>query len=108
MKKLLVSVVVSAACLSFSANAALEGSKKVKYVGDVEFASFCEAAVKNDVSLFKRSVNRKVGIIANTNKSVLDVVLDAENVSCAGKGLIEFSELRKATDVVDYIKSATK
>ena len=106
MKKLLISVVVSAACLSFNANAALEGAKKVKFVGDTEFAGFCQAAVNNDVNLFKRSISRQVGILASSKQRVLDIVLDANNVSCAGKGLTEFSETRQATDVVNFIQSA--
>lgn len=106
MKKLLVSVVVSAACLSFNANAALEGAKKVKYVGDTNFASFCQAAVTNDVSLFKRSVSRQVGVLAGSKQKVLDLVLDADKVSCAGQGLVEFSENRQATDVVNFIQNA--
>tara|TARA_R110000868_G_scaffold201174_8_gene448756 strand:- start:648 stop:971 length:324 start_codon:yes stop_codon:yes gene_type:complete len=105
MNKLLVSVVVAAASLSFTANAALEGSKNVKYVGDTEFASFCKAAVNNDADLFKRSVSRQVGVIASSKQRVLDVVLNAENVSCAGKGLVEFSESRQATEVVNFINS---
>ena len=106
MKKLLISVVVSAACLSFNANAALQGAKNVKYVGDTEFASFCKAAVTNDVNLFKRAVSRQVGVLANSKQKVLDLVLDSNNVSCAGKGLTEFSENRQATDVVNFIQAA--
>ncbi|WP_340678146.1 hypothetical protein [Paraglaciecola sp.] len=106
MKKLLMSVVVSAACLSFNANAALESVKNVKYVGDTEFASFCKAAVTNDVSLFKRAVSRQVGVLASSKQKVLELVLDANNVSCAGKGLTEFSENRQATDVVNFIQTS--
>lgn len=105
MKKLLVSVVVAAACLSFNASAAMQDSKKVKYVGDTEFASFCEAAVKNDANLFKRSVSRQVGVLASSKQRVLDLVLNAENVSCDGKGLVEFSESRQASEVVNFINS---
>ena len=105
MKTLLISVVVAAATLSFNANAALGGSKQVKYVGDTEFASFCKAAVNNDADLFKRSVSRQVGVIASSKQRVLDVVLNAENISCAGKGLVEFSESRQATEVVNFINS---
>ena len=105
MKKLFVSIVVSTACLSFNAMAGLESAKNVKFVGDTEFASFCKAAVNNDVSLFKRSIERQVGIIASSKQRVLDLVLDANNVSCAGKGLTEFSETRQATDVVNFIQT---
>lgn len=105
MKKLLISTVVAVACLSFNANAALEGSKKVKFVGDTDYASFCRAAVDNDADLFKRSVSRKVGVIASSKQRVLELVLDADKVSCDGKGLQEFSESRQATDVVNFIKN---
>lgn len=105
MKKLIVSVVVATACLSFNAIAALDSAKKVKFVGDTEFAGFCQAAVNDDASLFKRSVSRQVGVIAGSKQRVLDLVLNAENVSCAGKGLEEFSESRQATEVMNFIKS---
>jgi hypothetical protein len=106
MKKLLISVVVSAACLSFNANAALQSAKNVKYVGDTEYASFCKAAVTNDVSLFKRAVSRQVGVLASSKQKVLDIVLDANNISCGGQGLTEFSENRQATDVVNFIQTS--
>jgi hypothetical protein len=105
MKKLIVSVVFAVASVSFNATAALESAKKVKFVGDTEFASFCKAAVNNDVSLFKRSIERQVGVIASSKQKVLDLVLDANNVSCSGKGLTEFSETRQATDVVNFIQT---
>lgn len=103
MKKLLVSVVVAAASLSFNATAALEGAKKVKFVGDTEFASFCKAAVENDANLFKRAVAKQVGVFGNSRQSTLNLVLD--NVSCDGKSIAEFSETRQATNVLDLIKS---
>ncbi|MDP5030222.1 MAG: hypothetical protein NWQ54_10905 [Paraglaciecola sp.] len=103
MKKLLVSVVVAAASLSFNATAALDSAKKVKFVGDTEFASFCKAAVNNDASLFKRAVSKQVGVFANSRQRALDLVL--ENVSCDGKSIAEFSETRQATNVIDFIKN---
>ncbi|MDP5029124.1 MAG: hypothetical protein NWQ54_00975 [Paraglaciecola sp.] len=105
MKKLFVSIVVSAACLSFNANAALESAKKVKFVGDTEFAGFCKAAINNDVNTLKRAIERQVGVLASSKQRVLDIVLDEKNVSCAGKGLAEFSETRQATDVVNFIQA---
>jgi hypothetical protein len=104
MKKLLISVVVSAACLSFNANAALEGSSKFKFVGDVAFAGLCKAVVTDNVNLFKLSV-AKQGTWLNASKSkALDILLDADNVQCAGKGLVEFSQARNAQNVLTYIQ----
>ena len=103
MKKLLVSVVVATASLSFNADAALNNAKNVKFVGDTDFASFCQAAVNDDLSLFKRSVAQQVGVFTSSKQRTLGLVL--ENVSCNGKSIEEFSETRQATTVIDFIKS---
>ena len=58
------------------------------------------------MNLFKRAVSRQVGVLASSKQKVLDIVLDANNVSCAGKGLTEFSETRQATDVVNFIQTS--
>lgn len=78
---------------------------KYKFVGDQNFASFCKAALTNNVDLFKRSVRNQVGILASNTSQVLDLVLDSNNVTCAGQGLKEFSGSRQATDVINYISN---
>ncbi|MFQ3235573.1 MAG: hypothetical protein ACI9C4_001132 [Paraglaciecola sp.] len=79
---------------------------RYKFVGDKNFASFCKAALTNNVDLFKRSVRSQVGILARNTSAVMDLVLDSNNVTCAGQGLKEFSGSRHATDVVNYIRNA--
>ncbi|MFT6897967.1 MAG: hypothetical protein ACJA13_002381 [Paraglaciecola sp.] len=77
-----------------------------KFMGDKNFASFCKAALTNNVDLFKRSIRNQVGILARSKSAVMDLVLDSNNVTCAGQGLKEFSGARQATDVVNYISNA--
>lgn len=78
-------------------------SKKFSFVGDTQYAGFCKAAITNNVNLFKRAVRTQVGSLATNRKDVLEIVLDENNVQCAGVGIAEFSEQRNATEVVEFI-----
>jgi hypothetical protein len=80
-----------------------DNTAKFSYVGDLQYADFCKATLSNNVALFKRSVRSQVGLLAASKQEVLDIVLDANNVQCAGLGLVEFSEQRKATAVSEFI-----
>ena len=78
-------------------------ANKYSFVGDMRYAGFCKAAITNDVKLFKRAVRTQIGSLASSGEAVLDIVLDAKNVQCAGLGISEFSEKRNATDIVKFI-----
>lgn len=78
-------------------------TNKFRFVGDREFKNFCKSAVTNNVRLFKRAVSSQIGSLGFTKKEVIDKVLDADNVTCAGENLGEFFESRQATNVMSYI-----
>ncbi|MFT2092790.1 DUF3718 domain-containing protein [Paraglaciecola sp. 2405UD69-4] len=78
-------------------------SSKYKFVGDSAYKGFCEAAVTDNAELFERAVSRQVGSIGASRSDVMDKVLDAEGVKCAGKGLVEFFQERGANSVINYI-----
>ena len=107
MKKLLLSVVVATACFSLNANATMQGAKQFKFEGVTELAGFCEAIVTDNVDLFKKSVEQQTGILAKTERQTLDAVLQTKTVSCSNQNLVSFSQQRKATNVLAFIKSAT-
>lgn len=75
----------------------------VKFVGDTEFAGFCRAAVNDDPVLFERSLKSQVGVIGFDKQDVLNIILDEAKVTCAGKGLVEFSQERNAKELVSYL-----
>ncbi|MFT7201352.1 MAG: hypothetical protein ACI9UD_003027 [Glaciecola sp.] len=82
-------------------------TSKFKFVGDRNFKNFCKSAVTNNVGLFKRAVSSQIGRLGFSKKEVMDKVLDADNVTCAGEGLSEFFQSREATDVMSYITEKT-
>ena len=82
-------------------------TSKYKYVGDRNFKNFCKSAVTNNVDLFKRAVSSQIGNLGFSKKEVMDKVLDADNVTCAGESLGEFFKSREATSVMSYIADNT-
>jgi len=78
-------------------------TSKYKFVGDKNFKNFCKSAVTNNVSLFKHAVSSQLGRLGFTKQEVMDKVLDADNVTCAGESLGEFFQSREATNVMSYI-----
>ena len=106
MKKLVVSVVMSVACLSFNANAALQGAKNYKFVGDTEFAGLCEAVINDDLGQFKKSVAKQAGAMGSSKARTLEVLLNDNNVQCGGQGLVAFSQARSANNVLNYLSQA--
>lgn len=82
-------------------------TSKYKFVGDRNFKNFCKSAVTNNVSLFRRAVSSQIGNLGFTKKEVIDKVLDADNVTCAGESLGEFFQSREATSVMSYIADKT-
>lgn len=105
MKKQILAVLLSSS-FALTAQATLTEKPQVKYVGDTEYASFCKAVLEDNVLLFKRSLKRFVGPLGGNKQGVLQRVLENNNVQCAGQGLIEFSENRKATQVAKFISNS--
>jgi len=103
MKKL---IALSLALCALNASAKLGSPEKVKYAGDLEFKDFCEAVVKDDVDMLKRSIRNKVGVVGTTNHSVLKKLTAANGMSCNGVDLVSFSELREASKVFSYLSNA--
>lgn len=104
MKKL---VALSMVFCVLNANAKLGSSNdKVKYAGDLAYSNFCEAIVKDDVNLMKRSVRSKVGRVASSSQGVLKKLIAADGMACNGIDLISFSEKRSALEVSKYLSNA--
>jgi hypothetical protein len=78
-------------------------TSKYKFIGDTQFKNFCKSAVTNNVDLFKRAISSQIGRLGFSKKEVMDKVLDADNVTCAGESLGEFFQSREATNVMSYI-----
>lgn len=103
MKKVILATLLGS-LLSVNANAALKSEDNFKFVGDTEYSSFCKAVLDDNVALFKRSLKRFVGPLGASRKSVLERVLENDNVQCAGQGIVEFSEQREAKEIAEYIR----
>lgn len=98
MKKLLLSVVVaSVAFVSVTANAGL------KFVGETKYAGLCEAAATNDTNLLEKSVSQHASEFGLSRNRMLAIIIKKSHFSCGGKGLVEFSEIRGSSDVVNYL-----
>jgi hypothetical protein len=110
MKKLaalsVIPIVLSIVICGFDANAKLGSSEKVKYAGDLAYKNFCEAVVRDDVNMLKRSVRDKVGLIANSSQAVLKKLTASNGIECNGADLVSFSEQRKASQVFKYLSNA--
>jgi hypothetical protein len=78
-------------------------ASKYKFVGDKNFKNFCKSAVTNNVSLFKRAISSQIGNLGFSNKEVMDKVLQADNVTCAGESVGKFFQSREASNVMSYI-----
>jgi hypothetical protein len=103
MKKL---IVLAMALYALNASAKLGSHDKVKYAGDLAYKNFCEAVVKDDVDMLKRSVRSKVGIVATSNQAVLKKITAADGMACNGVDLMSFSEQRNASKVYQYLSNA--
>ena len=85
------------------AKAETASTNKFKFIGDKNYKNFCKSAVTNNVDLFKRALSRQIGSLGFSKKEVMDKVLDADNVTCAGESLGNFFQSREATNVINYI-----
>jgi hypothetical protein len=106
MKKLIELSVISVTFFTLNASAKLGLNEKVKYAGDLGYKTFCEAVVKDDVNMLKRSVRNKVGLVANNAQAVLKKLTATDGMECNGTDLVSFSKKRKALQVYQYLSSA--
>lgn len=106
MKKLIALSVLSIALCALDANAKLGSPEKVKYAGDLAYKNLCEAVVKDDVNMLKRSVRDKVGLVASNSQAVLKKLIAANGMECNGVDLVSFSEQRKSSQVYKYLSNA--
>lgn len=110
MKKLIVllapALTLAMALSVFDASAKLSSPDKVKYAGDLSYKKFCEAVVKDDVKMLKRSVSKKVGVIAASKNAVLKQLIAADGMQCNGFDLVSFSEQRNASKISTYLSNA--
>ena len=97
MKKLLMSVVVCVATLSFNASASL------KFVGDTKYAGLCEAAATNDLGMFKSNVKQHAFFLRKSKRGMLSLLASENNFQCAGQSIPEFAKSRGAADIANYI-----
>lgn len=102
MKKLVLASVLSMS-VSLSAFAGVTLDKPTYYLGDEKFVPFCKAVVNNDLELFRMTLTSFVGELGSSRQHVLNRVLKDNSVQCAGKGLIEFTTARNATEIVNYL-----
>jgi hypothetical protein len=106
MKKLLTIVVLSVAGVSFNASATLESTKNYKFVGDTQYAAFCEAAATDNVQLFKNNMKTQLGTLGSSRSQVLNTLLDEENFQCSGLGIVEFSKKRGANELLAFFNNS--
>jgi hypothetical protein len=106
MKKRIVLPLLSMAFFALDASAKLSSPDEIQYAGNLAYKNFCEAVVKDDVNMLKRSVRDKVGILANNDKDVLRKLTAADGMECNGVDLVLFSEQRKASQVYKYLSNA--
>ena len=106
MKKLIALSAISMVICAHIASAKLGSPDKVKYAGDLGYKHFCEAVIKDDVKMLKRSVRKKVGLIASSSQAVLKKLTASNGVECNGVNLVSFSEQREALQVYQYLSNA--
>lgn len=102
MKKL---IAVSILFASLNASAKMGSTENIKYAGDLDFKSFCEAVVKDDLNMLKRNLRNKVGIISSNHIVVLDKLLGSDGMQCNGLDLVTFSKQRNASKVLSYLSN---
>ena len=93
------------AMFTVDANAKLGSQDKVKYAGDLSYKKFCEAVVKDDVNMLKRSVRDKVGLLASSSQGVLKKLTASNGMECNGVDLMSFSQQRKSSQVYKYLSN---
>ena len=105
MKKLIALSALLMAVCAMNASAKLSSPDKVKYAGDLGYKNFCEAVVKDDVNMLKRSVKNKIGLVASSSQGVLEKLTASNGMQCNGVDLVSFSQQRKASQVYQYLSN---
>lgn len=103
MKTLLLSAVICAATLSLNANAALKSANNFKFVGDTQYAELCQAAVTNDLSLFKKNARQHAFRLSASKNKMMTLLASGDHFQCAGQSLVEFSKSRGSQDIANYL-----
>ena len=106
MKKLIALSAILMVICAHIASAKLGSPDKVKYAGDLGYKNFCEAEVKDDVKMLKRSVRNKVGLIASISQAVLKKLTAFNGLECNGVDLVPFSQQHEALQVYQYLSNA--
>lgn len=106
MKKLATAMLLSA-CMSAPLSAHVVTDTPKVFKGDRGYLSFCRAVVEDNVRLLNSSFKNKIGVVATNKKEVVKALMDSENLSCNGKGIMEFSKEREATQVLAYLQRAS-
>ncbi|GAB3013561.1 hypothetical protein [Bowmanella dokdonensis] len=108
MKKLVLGSLLVMTTLSSTGAMASVGQQEEqsRYVfsGDLAFADFCKSALRDDVSLLRRTVFQQVGRLAPSENGVYRSLFQPQSLTCAGQSLMEFSQSRKAESVYQYLK----
>lgn len=102
MKRL---IALTLALCAVNASAKLGSTKDIKYAGDLAYKTFCEAVVKDDVAMLKRSIRSKVGVVAGSDDAVLELLTAVDGMACNGVDLMAFSKQRRATQVAKYLSN---
>lgn len=100
-----LSMCLAGVVMSMSVAAQQNADDNIRFVGDKAFAGFCKAAVLDDVRVLRANLARNVGVIGGSERDVLRQVIANPGVTCNGKSLVEFSELRNAQEVRKYLNS---
>ena len=103
MKKLLLSTAICAATVSFNTSASLKSANNFKFVGDTQYAGFCQAAATNDLGLFKMNAKQHAFRLSASKSKMLTLLANAEHFQCDSQSLVEFSESRGSQDIADYL-----
>jgi hypothetical protein len=106
MKKLIALSAISIAFFALNASAKLGSPVKVEYAGDLDYKEFCEAIVKDDVKMLRRSVRSKVGIVSGSFVGVVKYLTATDGMQCNGVGLLSFSKQHEASKVFRYLSNA--
>ncbi len=75
----------------------------VRFIGEVEYAGFCSAVIRDDISALEKNVTRYVGKLAGSREAVLARVIAEDGLRCNGDNLIVFAQRRGAHSVHNFL-----
>lgn len=105
MRKLTLTIALTAALLGKSGFAHQSHEKNFLFTGDRTYSNFCRAITQDNLELLKTSFQRKIGVVALSKSDVYRTLLNENNLSCNGKGLLEFSKDYKAQTVQMWLET---